>query len=179
MRVLGVVVLASILATAAHGQVVMLGAAGSISGELNPDSRPDEEWLGNTTIMPDLFVGFPILNDALVRLRALDLAHEQAVEGAVIDSRLRGVTIGVDYLLVSTFGRTVFSGGVGGYKLDLEGGGHPPDSEPWEFGWYVGIGEWFPMSKASRLTLELDYHNTAHPGRPQLLSLSVGMAFSF
>ena len=179
MKVLGAAVLGLAFVTTAGAQVLTLGAAGTITNEINPESRPGQTTLSNNTITPSLFVGFPILNDTMVLLRAIDLPHEQVVGTSVVDSRLRGVTIGVDYLMLSVFGRTVFSGGIGGYKLDLEGSSPPPGVETWDFGWYVGVGEWFPMTRSSQLTLELDYHNTSHPGKPQILSLSVGLAFTF
>ncbi len=178
MKVWGAALLGLALVTTAEAQVLTLGAAGTVTMELNPDSRPGKSTLSNNAITPALFVGFPIQNDTMLRLRAIDLPHEQVVGSEVIDSHLRGVTVGVDYLMLSVLGRTVFSGGLGGYKLDLAGSNPPPGVETWDFGWYVGVGEWFPMTRRSQLTLELNYHRTSHADTPEILSLSLGLAFT-
>jgi len=173
------VLLGLAFAGAAEAQVITLGAGGTITTEINPASRPGHSTLSNNSITPTVFIGFPISDDTMVRLRMVELPHEQVVGSDVLDSRLRGVTIGVDYLLVSDFGRTAFSGGLGGYKLELKGANPPPGIESWDFGWYLGVGEWFPMTKSSKLTVELAYHNTSHSDKPQILSLSLGLAFTF
>ena len=180
MRVLGVAVIGLLLAAAVQGQALVVGAAGGTTWELSPESRPTQDWLHNTSIAPSVFVGVAVSSDTLVRLRAFDLPREQVVGEAVVDSHLRGVVAGVDYLMKSAFGQTIFSGGIGSYKLDLEGS--RPDAatyETWDFGWYVGVGEWIPMTRRSQLTFELAYHATAHPSKPQLLSASLGLAFTF
>jgi hypothetical protein len=185
MRFLGVAVTALLAATAAQAQLwqsaaLVVGAAGAVTWELNPESRPDQDTLYHNSITPSLFVGIPVMGDTLVRLRALDLPTEMVVGETTTDSRLRGVVVGVDYMMVSVFGKTVFSGGLGSYQLDLEGSPDgAEDLETWDFGWYVGVGEWVPMTKRSQLTFELAYHTTAHPGKPQLLTASLGLAFSF
>jgi hypothetical protein len=180
MRYLGVAVVALLLAAGAQGQLLWVGAAGGTTWQLQPESRPDQETLYNNSIMPSVFIGVPVMGDTLVRLRALDLPCEQVIGEDVVDSRLRGVVVGVDYLMMSVFGRTVFSGGIGSYKLDLEGSRpDAADYETWDFGWYVGIGEWIPMTRRSQLTFELAYHTTSHPDTPQLLHVSLGLAFSF
>ena len=180
MRFLGVVVVGLLLAAAAQGQALVVGAAGGTTWELSPESRPDQDWLHNTSIAPSVFVGLPVSGDTLVRLRAFDLPREQVIGDDVVDSHLRGITVGVDYLMTSVFGRTVFSGGVGSYQLDLEGSRpDAADLETWDFGWYVGVGEWIPMTRRTQLTFELAYHNTSHAAKPQLLSISLGLAFSF
>lgn len=185
MRYLGVAVAALLLAASAQAQLwqsrtMSVGAAGAVSWELSPDSRPDQDYLYNNSIMPSLFVGLPVMGDTLVRLRAFDLAREQVVGADTVDSRLRGVVVGVDYFMISTFGRTVFSGGIGSYLLDLEGSpAGAEELETWDFGWYVGVGEWVPMTKDVQLTFELAYHRTSHPGTPQMLSVGLGLAYSF
>lgn len=179
MRYVGAALIGLLLATAAHGQALVFGAAGMTTWEINPDSRPAEDWLHNSSVTPSVFVGVPITSDTMVRLRGFDLPRELRVGDEVFDSRLRGVTVGVDYLMMSVFGRTAFSGGIGGYELDVEGTPGAADLETWDFGWFVGIGEWIPMTRNCDLTFELAYHNTSHPGRPQLLSVSLGLALAF
>ena len=185
MRHIGVAVVALLVTAAAQAQLgqspaIVVGAAGGTTFELSPESRPDEDWLHNGSISPSVFLGMPVMPDTLVRLRAFDLPREQVVGDAVVDSHLRGVTVGVDYLMVSTFGRTVFSGGIGSYELDLEGSpAAGAELETWEFGWFVGIGEWIPMTRRTHLTIDLTYHSTSHPSRPQLLSAALGLAFFF
>jgi hypothetical protein len=183
MRYLGVVATMLLLATAAQAQlwqskVLWLGGSGTITTEINPASRPGQSTLSNNTITPSFFVGFPILDDTIVRLSTIQLPHEELVGTDVYKTRLDGVTIGVDYLLLSFFGRTLFSGGLGSYNLKVQGGSPPPGIEGWDFGWYVGVGEWFPMSKKIQLTMNLNYNTTAHNARPQIVSFSLGLAFS-
>jgi hypothetical protein len=186
MRYLGVAVAALMLATGAQAQLwqsqsIVLGAAASTTWELNPESRPGQTAFHNTTIQPSVFAGVSVMSDTLIRLRLFDLPHEQVIGTNVVDSRMRGVAVGVDYLMLSVFGRTVLSGGVGTYKLDLEGNatGSDKNLETWDFGWFVGVGEWVPMSKNTNLTFEFAYHQTNHPDRPQFLNVSLGLAYSF
>ena len=185
MRYLGVAVMALLAATAAqaqlwHSPTLVVGGAGAVTWELSPESRPDQDAVFNNSIMPSLFVGLPVMGDTMVRLRALDLANEVVIGDTTSDSRLRGVVVGVDYFMVSTFGRTVFSGGLGSYKLDLEGSpAGAEELETWDFGWYVGVGEWVALSRNTRFTFELAYHTTSHPGRPQLVSAAFGLAYGF
>ncbi len=179
MRCWGAVVLGLAVTTTAGAQVLMVGAAGTITNEINPESRPGESFHSNNTITPAFFVGVPASSDTLVRLRTFDLPHEQVVADGVAETHLRALTVGVDYLMQGAFGKTLFSGGLGGYKLDVSGSNPPAGLEDWEFGWFVGVGEWFAMTQHSQFTLELNYHNTNHPGRPQILSLSAGLAFTF
>jgi hypothetical protein len=185
MRYLGVAVLALLTATAVQAQLwqsptLVVGAAGGVTWELGPESRPDQDTLYHNSITPSLFVGLPIMGDTMVRLRALDLPHELVIGDTTSDSRLRGVVVGVDYFMVSSFGRTVFSGGIGSYQLDLEGSpAGAEELETWDFGWYVGVGEWVPMTKRTRLTFELAYHSTQHPSSPQLLTVALGLAYGF
>jgi hypothetical protein len=178
MKVGRAMLLATLVTGAAQAQMITFGAAGTVTTEINPASRPGSSTLSNNTVTPALFVGFPILDDTMVRLRAIDLPHEQLVGSTVYDSRLHGFTVGVDYMLLSYFGRTLFSGGIGGYQLDIRSSNPPPGVEGWDFGWYVGVGEWFPMSKATRLTIELTYNATSHPDNPQIVALSFGLAVS-
>jgi hypothetical protein len=186
MRYLGVTVAAFLLAATAQAQLwksqsLVAGAAASTNWELSPESRPGQDTFHNTSIMPSAFVGVSVMGDTLVRLRLFDLPHEQVVGADVVDSRLRGATVGVDYVMVSVFGHTLFSGGLGTYKLDLEGSptGDAKDLETWDFGWFVGVGEWVTMTKNTQFTFDLTYHRTAHPGTPQILSVSFGLAFLF
>lgn len=183
MRYLGVAGAALLLAASAQAQLwqnrlLVVGAAGATTWELQPESRPGQDSLHNTTIAPSLFVGLPVMGDTLIRFQASDRPHEQVVGDSVADSRLRGLTVGVDYFMVSTFGRTTFSGGIGTFKLDLEGSPAGGDSlETWDFGWYAGVGEWIPVSRKLMLTLEFAYTQTAHPGRPQFASAALGLAY--
>jgi hypothetical protein len=185
MRYVGVAVVALLASAAADAQLwqsrmLSVGAAGAVSFELGPESRPDEDYVFHNSIMPSVFIGTPVMGDTLVRLRAFDLAHEQVIGEQVVDSRLRGVTVGVDYFMVSTFGRTLFSGGLGSYLLDLEGDPENADDiETWDFGWFVGVGEWITMTRKTQLTFELSYHSTNHPDTPQFLSAQLGLAYTF
>lgn len=179
MRWLCAATLALVAAVAADAQVLWVGAGAGTSWEFNPDARPTRTFTHASTVTPSVFVAFPISYGTLFRLRGIDIPHEVTVTGVRGDSRLRGMTAGVDYFTGGIFGEAVFSAGIGSYKLQPEGSHAPAALGGWEFGWYVGVGEWFPLSARLRATLELSLNRTGHQGEPTIGTATAGLALAF
>lgn len=159
------------IAAPAGAQVAWLGAAGGVSwtwdGERSSLVRGDDAAFG-------LLVGIPLDRDALLRLRGAELSLG---DGGGATMRCMGV--GVDYFFPGVVGEALVSAGVGGYRLDLPGP-RPPDSEHghWELGWYLGVGEWFALSRRTRLTVELTWERSRHAGTPTMVTAMAGLAVS-
>lgn len=165
--------------SAAEAQVVWVGAGNGMSWEWRPDSDPGKDWVTRTRSAPALFVAFPIDGETLVRVRAAQLPFDVLVDGQKASARLRGYTAGVDYFMDGVIGQAVFSAGLGGYRLELRDAATPGEGASTRFGWYVGVGEWFPVSKRVKVTAEVLGHQTGHAGRPTIITATVGLALSF
>ncbi len=159
------------MAGPAGAQVAWLGAAGGASwtwdGERSSLVRGDDLAL-------NLFVGIPLDRDALLRLRGAELPL-----GGSHGATMRAVGLGVDYFFPGVVGEALVSAGVGGYRLNLAGP-QPAGSgdESWELGWYLGVGEWFALSRRTRLTVELTWERTRHPGSLTMVAATAGVAVS-
>lgn len=179
MRVACVLLVALAAAGAADAQLLWVGGGASKSWEYDPVSEPDRSWLGSSGLNPTLFVGVPLADDTLVRLRAFDLPYRAPVGETVSDAHLRGVTAAVDYFFKGPLGETAFSAGIGSYQLDLSGVAPPPGVEGWEFGWFVGVGEWFTVTRQGRVIVDITMHKTQHPGSPAIVALAASFAVAF
>ncbi len=174
-----VAVVALLSASVAGAQIGVLAIGGGVTWEVQPEAAPDRDWWRGDEASVSVVLGALLSGDTLVRLQARDLSRTTLVGGAPWRGRVRAYTIGADYFLAGTFGQTSFSGGVGAYRLDLEGERAPSGVESQEFGWYVGVGEWFRLSSRSRLVGEVVLDRTGHPGTPTLLSATVMLALQF
>lgn len=163
----------------AEAQVAWLGVGSGVSWEYQPESNPDRNFYYRSRSAPAVFLALPVDDETLFRLRGAEIPYEVVVDGTVRTARLRGYTAGVDYFLGGIFGKAIFSAGVGGYRLEHTGAGGPDLADSTKFGWYVGLGEWFTLTERLKLTAELLGHRTGHPGRPTLVTATVGLAFSF
>ena len=76
-------------------------------------------------------------------------------------------------------GEVIFSAGLGGYELTVDKGVAPADTESTDFGYYVGVGDWFMLNRRPRLTGELTMNRSENFGKPVLVTASIGLAFSF
>lgn len=167
------------VAGAAEAQVLWVGGAAAKTWEV------DAAWAGGDTfasgegVAPIVFVSFPLYEDTLVRIQGVELPRSVAFGGEAWDGKLRGLTLGVDYVFTGTFGRTLLSAGVGSYRMELEAAQPPPDSEKAAFGWYVGVGEWFQLFRTTWLTTEIAMHRTNHEDTPVVVSAAVGLTVSF
>jgi len=159
------------MAGSAGAQVAWLGAAGGASwtweGERSALVRGPDPALG-------VFVGIPLDRDALLRLRGAQLSLGDR-DGAT----MRTVGLGVDYFFPGVVGEALVSGGIGGYRLNLAGPQRAEgDHGRWELGWYLGIGEWFALSRRMRLSVELTWERTRHDGTPTMVAGMLGLAVS-
>lgn len=166
-------------ATSAAAQVGFLGVGAGVTWELHADAAPGSDFHRGEAASPLVVIGANLSSDTLVRLQARDLSRTTLVGGAPWEGRMRAYTIGADYLLPGTFGEAAFSGGIGAYRLDLDGEGGVDDVETSEFGWYVAVGEWFRITSGGRLIGEIVMDRTGHPGTPTLITASVILAFQF
>ncbi|MEP0774999.1 MAG: hypothetical protein HRF46_11630 [Acidobacteriota bacterium] len=162
-----VAVVASGLAPTAQAQVGWLGVAAGTSWTWNGDSsalvRADDAAVG-------VLMGVSLDKDALLRLRGVELPM-----GDVSGARMRGLTVGVDYFFPGVVGEALFSAGLGGYRLNLpEALREDPDHGRWELGYYLGIGEWFALSRRTRITIEVTWDRSRHDGSPAMLSALAG-----
>lgn len=172
-------VLVVLSAGVASAQTGILGVGGGVSWELKPNDFPGRDFRRGDDPSPVLAVGAYLGADTVVRLQGRDLSRTTLVGGAPWNGRLRAYTVGADYLLPGTFGQASFSGGVGVYRLDLAGDNGPTGIETQEFGWYLGVGEWFRLSRRGRLVGEVVMDRTGHPGTPTLLTANVLLAIQF
>jgi hypothetical protein len=166
-------------ASAASGQVLWAGVAAGTSWEWQAPTAPEQNFLHSTDGAPSVFVAFPVDAGTLVRLRVSDLPHEVAIDGVGWPGRLRAYTVGIDYFYPEVFGRTVFSAGLGSYDLHLKAKHPPAGIEESKFGWYFGVGEWFGLTRRSRVTVEITMHRTSHTDSPIIVAATAGLAFSF
>jgi hypothetical protein len=166
-------------ASAASGQILWAGAAAGTSWEWQAPTAPDQNFLHSSDGAPAAFVAFPIDNETLLRLQVCDLPHDVMVDGQAWSGHLRGYTVGVDYMFPGVFGQTVFSGGLGAYQLDLKSHHPPAGVENTEFGWYLGVGEWFVVSRRARVTAQITMHRASFRDTPIIVAATGGLAFSF
>lgn len=174
MRTVAIVVLAVVaggVAPAAQAQVGWLGVAGGTSWTWNGDRsalvRSSDAALG-------VLAGVSLDKDAILRLRGVELRMGDA-SGATV----RGLALGVDYFFPGVVGEALFSAGLGGYQLKLpQPRREEPDHGRWELGYYLGIGEWFAISRRMRLTVEVSWDRSRHAGTPTILSAMAGLAVS-
>jgi hypothetical protein len=166
-------------AGAASGQVLWAGLAAGTSWEWQAPTAPNQNFLHSTEGAPSAFVAFPIDEDTLLRLQACDLPHEPVIGGAGWPGHLRAYTVGIDYLFSDDLGHYLFSGGLGAYHLSLQAKHPPAGVEQSKFGWYLGVGQWFTLSRRSRVTAELTMHHTSHADTPTVVAITAGLAFAF
>ena len=167
------------VASAANGQVAWVGASWGASWEWQAPSSPNTNFLHSSDGAPAAFVAFPISNGTLFRLQAADLPHVTVIDGVGWPARYRAYTAGIDYLIDDTFGTSLLSAGVGSYNLDLKARRPPVGVEETKLGWYLGLGEWFSLTRRSRVTAEFAMHRTQHAERPQIFTANLGLAFSW
>ncbi len=179
MRRMCTVALMLLAASVARAQVAWVGAGIGTTWEYQPNSRPDVTFLHSSRQAPMGFLAFPVSSDTLFRLRIQDLPHDVVYGGVAWPGRLRALTAGIDYVLPDGLGQTVVSGGVGSYRLKLQAKQPPPRVEENRFGWYLGVGQWFTLTRRSRVTVELLADHTNHRDSPTILSATGGIAVSF
>lgn len=179
MRWLVVVgVLLAVVGTA-QAQVAWVGASAGTSWEYKADSATDRTWKHRNDPVPQVFVAMPLEDATLVRLRVAEIPYELRLPTGHATCTLRSYTLGVDYMIDSVLGEAVFSAGVGGYRLVVDKGVAPSEFQTTKFGYYVGAGEWYALTKRLRLTAEVTLHRTENAGTPSIVTATAGLAFSF
>jgi hypothetical protein len=179
MRWMCATLLALASASTAGGQVLWAGLAAGTSWTWEAPTAPDQNFLHSSDGAPSAFVAFPFYDDSLVRLQVADLPFEPVIDGVGWPGKLRAYTVGVDYFFRGVFGEFVISGGLGSYDLRLKAKQPPADVEGQEFGWYLGVGEWFQLSKRWRVTAEVKMHRAENLGKPIVVAATAGLAFAF
>ncbi|MFI5167166.1 MAG: hypothetical protein ACHQQS_11125 [Thermoanaerobaculales bacterium] len=180
MRWIGKIALLSLAAAApASAQVLWLGLADGTSWEWQAKTAPGQNFLHNDQQAPSVFIALPITEDTLFRLRAADVPHDVAINGASWPGKLRAYTAGVDYFLQGVFGESVFSGGVGSYRQSLQARQPPAGFADTKLGWYVSVGEWFNLTRHSRVIGEVTMNRTEHQGGTTVVVASLGLAVAF
>lgn len=180
MRLTTMFVLVALLwAGAAGAQTYWLGAGAGTSWEYEADTAPGHTLLHGNGVAPSVFAALALNDDTLIRLRGFRLPRETSSGGMAWPGHLRGLTLGVDYLMTGGIGTAVISGGLGAYRLDLDARTPPPGIEQTRLGWYLGIGEWFTITRHLQAILEVTYDRTSHVGTPQMLTATGGLACTF
>ena len=175
MRWIGVALLALGTASAASAQVAWVGASWGTSWEWQAPSSPDTNFLHSSDGAPAVFVAFPIDDSTLFRVQAADLPHVTMIDGVGWPGHYRAYTAGIDYLMDGSFGRSVVSAGFGSYDFNLKAKQPPAGYEESKLGWYVGVGEWFSVTRWTWVTAEIRMNRTQHPERPQIFTANVGL----
>jgi len=178
-RVAAVAVAAGFLAGAAQAQIVWVGAGYGASWEYQPDTEPGTTWHRGEGDALSLFVGIPIEDAVVLRVAASDLPYDAPFEGEAWPGRFRAYTLGVDYFFNGVFGRTLLSAGAGQYNFLAQAQQPPRNLETKDFGWYVGVGEWFQLTRRSVVSVELAMHRPDTDAKPTLVTGMVGVVVSF
>jgi hypothetical protein len=179
MRRISLVVAALLFAGAAQAQILWIGAGAGTTWSYEPDTAPNETFLHSGTTAPMVFAAVPLNDDTLLRLRAQTLPVDTLYNGEAWPGKVQAITLGVDYFLEDHLGEAVLSAGFGRYQLDLQAQQPPEGLEDAKFGWYVSVGQWFAITRRSRVTLDITVDRCTVPNDPILFSLNAALAFSF
>ena len=164
-------------ASAASGQVAWVGASWGASWEWQARSAPNTNFLHSSDGAPAAFLALLLTDDTLFRVKAAELPHIKVINGVSWPGRYRAYTAGIDYLMSGTFGQSFLSAGLGSYQLELKAKNPPAGLNDSKLGWYVGVGEWFPLTRRTRVTAEIVMNRTQHDERPTIFTANVGLAF--
>ena len=180
MRWIGSVALLSLAAAApASAQILWVGVADGTSWEWQAATTPGQNFVHNDQQAPSVFVAVPVSDDTLFRLRAADVPHDVAIGGAAWPGKLRAYTAGIDYFLTGVFGEATLSAGLGSYRQSLQAKHPPAGYDDTKIGWYVGVGEWFTLTRRTRVTCDVTMHRAAFQGGTTVFVAGVGLAASF
>lgn len=179
MRWVLAVAMATLIVGAAEAQIAWVGATAGTSFEYKAPTAPDRTWKHRTDATPSLFVALPIEEGTRLRLSAGEIPYELQLLTGRATCTLRRYTLGVDYTVTSALGEAVISAGLGGYRLDSEARTVPAAMQATKFGYYVGVGEWFTLSRRWRLIGEVAMHRSESEGTPILVTATAGVAFLF
>ncbi|HPC82725.1 MAG TPA: hypothetical protein P5234_05025 [Thermoanaerobaculaceae bacterium] len=179
MRVVLAVAMATLVVGAAQAQVAWVGASAGTSFEYKTPAAPDRTWKHRNDPTPSLLVVLPLEEGVRFRLSAGDIPYELQLLTGRAKCTLRRYTLGIDYTFDGRSGETVILAGLGGYRLDADTGRVPSSMEATKLGYYVGVGEWYTLSRRWRLIGEVAMHRSENEGRPTIVTATAGLAFSF
>lgn len=179
IRVAAIGIAAGLVAGAAQAQIVWAGAGFGAAWEYQPDTRPDTTWHRGDGNALSLFIGVPVEDEVVVRVAASDIPYDAPFAGEAWPGRFRAYTLGVDYFFTGAFGRALFSAGAGQYSFLAQAQQPPRDLETKDFGWYVGVGEWFPLTRRSVISAEVAMHRPDTDAKPTLVTAMIGVVVSF
>lgn len=179
MRWVAALAMVMLLVGAVEAQVAWVGAGAGTSFEYKAQSAPDKTWKHRTDLTPQVFVALPLADTTMVRLGVGEIPYDLRLLTGNAELTLRRYTIGIDYFFRGQLSDTVFSGGLGGYTLEVDHGIVPESMQATKLGYYLGVGEWFTLSRRWRLSLEATMHRSENEGRPTLVTTTAGVAFSF
>ena len=175
-----VVIAAAVLSAGTVGaQVAWVGGGFGATWEYQPEVDPGRTWLRGEENAYSLYVAVPLDEATSVRFAAWDVPHIAPYGGTAWPGQFRAYTLGVDYFVPGVFGQAVFSAGAGQYRFDPVAQDTPERFDDDEFGWYVGIGEWFQLSHRTRLTVEVSMHRPDTDSKPVLATVLAGLAVAF
>ena len=178
MKRIVIVSLLLVAATTAGAQVMWVGAGTGTSWEWQADTAPDTDFLHASDLAPSGFFALVIDEDTLLRFQVGDMQHDLRVGAADVPAKLRSYTVGVDYTMSGVLGTALFSAGLGAYEVRPKGEAHD-DLKESKFGWYLGVGEWFTLTRRTRLTADLTMHRTSNQSQPVFVAFRAGLALSF
>lgn len=180
MRWIGAVALLAVAtAMPASGQLVWGGIADGTSWEWQAKTAPGDNFTNSKSSAPAAFVAFPVSENTLFRISAADVPHDVLYGGVAWTGVLHAYTVGTSYLLPGTFGQAVLSAGFGSYHQHLIARRPPPGFDQTKLGWYLGAGEWFPLTWRTRVTAEITMHKTPHQGGTTVFTATAGLAAWF
>jgi hypothetical protein len=162
----------------AQAQVVWVGAGAGATWEWQSPVNPDSKFTHHNGASPEIFVGFPIDSDTLFRVRVAELEHPCQYVNETLDGKILAYTVGVDYFVPGVFGKATFSAGLGAYDQKLDASGFE-ELEGTKFGYYFSVGEWFELTRRTRIAVEINYNRTDHINKPLLLTGTVSFVMSF
>lgn len=179
MRLALAVAVAMLVVGVAQAQVAWVGATAGTSFEYKAPTAPDRTWKHRNDPTPSVLVALPLEEGVRLRLGAGEIPYELRLLTGVASCTLRRYTLGIDYTFDGRLGETVFSAGLGGYRLDTDTDIVPKSMQATKLGYYIGVGEWFTLSRRWRLVGEVAMHRSENEGTPTIVTATAGVAFQF
>lgn len=169
LLVLALAVFAPALLAQSNELGVLIGSIEPINDELGIDTDMD---------VREIYFSKVIESGTWLRLKAgeADLSGEPLDEGLPpeLETDLRYVQLLVGYEFDEIFGTTYLFAGPGAYELERDG-----ESDESEFGFVLGVGADFPLTRQLGIVAELTYHWVDFEAELRTLNLGIGGRFRF
>lgn len=148
---------------------VLIGSIEPVNDELGVDTDMD---------VREIYFAKMIESGTWLKLKAgeADLSGESLDEGLAPESEtdLRYVQLLVGYEFDEIFGTTYLFAGPGAYELERNG-----ENSESEFGFVLGVGADFPLTRQLGIVAELTYHWVDFEAELRTLNLGIGGRFRF